>query len=219
VDAVLARLLEARTGRPQPDIDDKRITAWNALAARGLLEAGSAIGEKAIVSQGLKTLDHLLSTAVVGDEVLRCPGDPTVDSLRLLEDHASVVAALLAAHAVAGDGAYLDRARGLHTASLDRFMSAGLLHMTGVDTELPVRPREQSDEPTPSGAATTVRNALRLHALTGDESYRRFAGDVLPTLWATAELSPLTAGETLTAMIEFLQGSAATRREGDAQSA
>ena len=55
LDAVLKRLLELRSARVRPGLDDKALTSWNALMVSGLCKAGAALetmepgaGEKAL---------------------------------------------------------------------------------------------------------------------------------------------------------------------------
>jgi uncharacterized protein YyaL (SSP411 family) len=200
VDRVLARILEARDARPQPDVDSKVLVSWNALAARGLMEAGDAIDDREMVGLGLATLT-LLDDAVSGDEVPHALGEDS--AVRLLEDYAALTAACLTAHEVIGEGAWLERAKRLHEATLARFQSGNLLYMTPEKVDLPLRPREDTDSPTPSGAATTAVNAVRLFDATREEGYLDWLRDNLGQFWATADYAPDQAGTALEAYMGF----------------
>ena len=77
-------------------------------------------------------------------------------------------------------------------------------YMTPADTELPLRPREQHDSPTPTGASLAALAALRLSAALGEPRYRALAEDTLARMVPIAERSPFAAGTTLAAICELL---------------
>ncbi|MBA4371033.1 MAG: hypothetical protein C0418_05595, partial [Coriobacteriaceae bacterium] len=206
VDAVLARLLEARAKRPQPDLDDKALVSWNAMLARGLMEAGAAFGDDGLAAQGRDLLGVLLEATGGGADVPHVLDDPDTASVRLIEDHAHLAAACLAAHRATGDAGALGTASRLHARTLELFLDGDALYMTPAETDLPVRPREQNDNPTPSGAATATENALALSRLTGDASHRELAAALLRRWWAIADCAPAFAGTALSAMADMLKG-------------
>ncbi len=197
VDGILAKLLQARSTREQPAVIRNVLTEWNALAARGLIEAGAAMEETRLTDAGLATLDWLLEAAVEGDDVVHAVGDDSVADVRLLADHAAIVGACLAAVERTGRDDLLDRARGVHAAALSRFEQEDGLAMVGDATELPLRPFERDDSPTPSGAAVTAENAVRLARLTGDESLLRIVPTAQGQFARTVEVAPHMAGHAL----------------------
>jgi uncharacterized protein YyaL (SSP411 family) len=199
VDAVLARLFEARSARPRPEVDGKLVTAWNALAARGLLEAGAAFGDEEMTASGVSVLRVLLDRCVTPTGILRVPGDESVARVRLIEDAAHLASACLTAHEITGSGEWLETASRLHAGVVETFADGNALMMVADTTDLPVRPREQTDEPTPSGAATTIETAVRLASLTGDAGLREFASVALRGFWAIADFAPEHAGRALQA--------------------
>ena len=80
-------------------------------------------------------------------------------------------------------------------------------YMTPEDTELPLRPLEQHDCPTPTSASLAADAAMHLWSETGEESYRWIAEDALERLVPIAERSPFQASAALTAIAEmFLAG-------------
>jgi uncharacterized protein YyaL (SSP411 family) len=201
VDAVIARLAAARALRPQPDADTKTLTAWNAIAARGLMDAGEAFGEPEMVAHGVYLTRRLQQIAVTPNGVLREPTDPSVAHVRLIEDAAHLVSALLTAARAAGDGDLLDAARDLHADTLERFAEGHILYMTPEAGDLPVRPREGGDSAVPAGSSTTIQNAVRLGLADGDTAQLAFARAALPQVWAVADFAPEQAGRSLAAAV------------------
>lgn len=201
VDAVLAKLAAARAGRPQPQRDEKRLTAWNAIAARGLIEAGRAFGDDGMVADGVGAVAWLEAATVRPDGVVREPDDRSVADVRLLEDAAHLVSAMLTAADATGDAAMLERATVLHHGTLDRFAEGSSLFMTPAVNDLPVRPREGGDSAVPAGSSTTIENAVRLGLATGDASHLAFARSALGQMWAVADFAPEQAGRSLAAAV------------------
>jgi uncharacterized protein YyaL (SSP411 family) len=201
VDPVIAKLAAARSMRPQPDADTKTLTAWNAIAARGLMEAGEAFAEPGMVADGVSLARRLFQATLTSDGVLREPTEPSVARVRLLEDAAHLVSALLTAAGSAGNEELLDAARSLHLDTLERFAEGHSLYMTPDAGDLPVRPREGGDSAVPAGSSTTIQNAVRLGLADGDVSQLAFARAALPQVWAIAELAPEQAGRSLAAAV------------------
>jgi uncharacterized protein YyaL (SSP411 family) len=197
VDAVIAKLAAARAARPQPDADTKTLTAWNALAARGLMDAGSAFGHAEMSAEGVALMRRLLEAAATSAGVLREPADPSVAHVRLLEDAAHLISATLTAAESTGEKGLLDAARSLQLDTLERFADGHVLYMTPDAGDLPVRPREGGDSAAPSGASTTIQNAMRLGLADGDDGQLAFARAALAQVWAVADFAPEQAGRAL----------------------
>ncbi|AGP30756.1 thioredoxin domain-containing protein [Corynebacterium terpenotabidum] len=99
-DDVRERLLTARARRAQPGVDDKVITAWNAMAAVALTESGDPEGVRATRA----LWDRVVSTDDDGTvlDVVRCPGTP--ESSGTLEDCAWLLLAMVRAAERGGAG-------------------------------------------------------------------------------------------------------------------
>ena len=201
VDAVLHRLAIARALRSQPARDTKVLTAWNAIAARGLMEAGREFGGSGMVASGIALVRRLWDTALTPTGVLREPDDPTVADVRLLEDAAHLVAATLTAAEIDPDPDLLAKAGALHMSTLGLFADGTVLYMTPGAGDLPVRPREGGDSAMPSGANTTIENSVRLGLATGDAPQLEFARAALSQMWAVADFAPEQAGRALASAV------------------
>lgn len=196
LDGVLLELLAARQARPQPEADPSVVTSWNAMAARGLMEAGEAFGLPRMTALGVDTA-LAAQRAWLADGVVREPTDPSVAGVRLLEDAAHLTAALVSAARAGESEALLDRALDLHVETTERFVRDDVAYMTPATSDLPVRPLENGDGATPSGATTLAENALRLGLATGDASLLAQARAALGTFWGVADFAPDRAGRAL----------------------
>jgi uncharacterized protein YyaL (SSP411 family) len=197
VEALLTKLAAVRAQRPQPAIDTKVLTAWNAMTARGLMDAGATFDDTGMVAEGVALTRRLLDTAVTSTGVLREPSDPSVAGVRLLEDAAHLVSALLTAAETTGSPELRDAARALHADTLERFADGHVLYMTSDAGDLPVRPREGGDSATPAGSSTTIQNAVRLGVADDDMAQLSFADEALEQVWAVADFAPEQAGRSL----------------------
>ncbi len=201
VDAVIAKLAAARSSRPQPDRDAKALTAWNAITARGLMDAGRAFDAPEMVAEGLSLTRRLLDLTATPDGVLREPSDPSVAHVRLLEDAAHLVSAMLTAADIGGASEMRDDARSLHLDTIERFAEGPVLYMTPDAGDLPVRPREGGDSAVPAGSSTVIQNAVRLGLEGGDPSQIAFARAALAQMWSVADFAPEQAGRPLAAAV------------------
>ncbi|MDX6609655.1 MAG: uncharacterized protein QOF85_1580 [Solirubrobacterales bacterium] len=175
-------LYEARGERVWPGLDDKRLTAWNALMITALAEAGAV----------LQRDDYLDAARACADFVWGELHDPNGNLLRTykdgrahlnayLEDHAFLLEALLTLYEASFEPEWFERARSLADILLDRFADAerGGFFSTSDDHEsLIARRKEIGDHPIPSGNSSAAFGLLRLAALTGERRYERAAEGV-----------------------------------------
>lgn len=198
LDLVLDKLRIARDDRPQPARIDNVIVSWNALAARGLIEAGASFEAPELTKLGLTTLDTLLARAVKSGEALHALDDASVAKVRLLEDTAALTAACLSAVEYAGRKDLLAVARKLHRQARSRFCAPdGRMLVCAGDPLLPLVPADQADAPVPSGAALYAENAVRISALTADASILEDARSTLRQFERAAVAVPALAGHAL----------------------
>jgi uncharacterized protein YyaL (SSP411 family) len=204
-DAVRQRLLAARSRRPQPGRDDKVVTAWNGLAITALAEAGAALGERPWVDAAAGAAELLLRVHLVDGRLRRSSRDGTAGTaVGVLEDYGCLAAGLLALHQATAAPRWLDAACELLDTALARFddpETDGLFYDTADDAEhLMARPRDPTDNASPSGAAVLAEALLTASALTGPqhhERYRAAAGAALAATGALARQAPRFAGHWL----------------------
>ncbi len=196
---VRAALRARRDTRPQPGIDDKVLTDWNALAIVGLVRAGRTLERVDWVAAARRAADALHASAVTyaPDGDVRVRHTAGVDGF--LEDHAGLALAELELLAATGEVHRFDRVLALATAAHARFADpAGGWFQTPVDGErLIARPKDTWDNATPAGSGVMAEVCSRLFALTGDAAWWERADLALRAFAESARRMPTGYGNVL----------------------
>ena len=170
-----AALLEARSRRVWPGLDDKRLAAWNALAIAALADAGAVLGRPDYLDAARKCAGFVLGSMRDPDgRLLRTYKDGEARLNSYLEDHAFLLEALLTLYEASFEPHWFEQARDLADTMVVRFgdPERGGFYSTSVDhEELIARRKEVGDHPIPSGNSAAASGLLRLAALTGERSY------------------------------------------------
>jgi uncharacterized protein YyaL (SSP411 family) len=181
-------LLEARSRRVRPGLDDKWIASWNGLMIAALAEAGAVLEEPRYVDAALAAAEFVWERMRDGEgRLLRSFGSPV---LGFLEDHAFLLEAFLTVYEATFDERYFAWAGELAEALLDRFHDSerGGFFTSALDGEpLIARRKELEDQPIPSGSSSAAMGLLRLAALTGEDRYEDAA---LGAIALAAEVAP-----------------------------
>ena len=126
----------------------------------------------------------------------------------MLEDYGCVATGFLALACATGDGVWVDRAGELLDTVLHHFAAQdGGFHDTADDAEvLMVRPRDPSDNASPSGHSSVIHALLSYAAITGSGRHRDAAERALLVSRRIADSSPRFAGWSLAAAEAALDG-------------
>jgi len=213
-ETVRSRLLEARAQRVRPARDDKVVAAWNGLAISGLVEAGTLLGAPHLVEAAVRCGEflaavHMEQSGPQGGRLLRVSRDGTAGThAGVLEDYGCVATGFAALACATGDHVWLERAGRLLDTVLTHFAATdGGFHDTADDAEsLMVRPRDPSDNASPSGHSSVVHALLAYAALTGSGRHRDAAERALLVSRRIADSSPRFAGWSLAAAQTALDG-------------
>jgi uncharacterized protein YyaL (SSP411 family) len=198
------KLLRARAQRVRPGCDDKILAAWNGLTVRAIAEAARAFGDPHLREIAVKNGEFLFRQMVYdeGTRVFRSHMRGVSRIAGYLEDHAAVALAALTLYETTFEPEWLQRARVLAGSIVRRFWDddTGAFYDTANDHErLVTRPRDLTDNATPSGTSLTVELLLRLGDLLGDTDMLRRANYVLETITEPMARYPLAFGHALTA--------------------
>jgi uncharacterized protein len=205
---IRARLLEARSRRVRPGLDDKRLTAWNALMIAALAEAGAVLERNEYVDAAVRCATFVLSELRDGDgRLLRTWKEGRGRLAAYLEDHAYLLEALIGLYEAIGDPRWFTEARAVADLMIERFYDPerGGFYTTADDHEpLAARRKDLEDSPIPSGNSAAAFGLLRLALLAGETRYERHALGVLRLMFPLASHHAQAFGHLLAAADFYL---------------
>ena len=207
--AVRELLLAARATRVAPATDTKRIASWNGLMLVALAEAARVLADATICAAAIRLGEFLIREMLVGDRVVRTWMDGRRSTSGFLEDQAAVSAGLLALYQVTGDLSFLRTARRLASAMVRDFFditSHGFFDTARDHEALITRPRELTDNATPSGASMACDVLLQLAALDATPGYREIVAGHLESVASPMAEHPLGFGHWLGVTDRFVHG-------------
>jgi uncharacterized protein YyaL (SSP411 family) len=204
LDEIKRRLYEVREQRVRPGLDDKRLTAWNALMMSALADAGAALERDDYRDAAVAAAEFILRDLRDGDgRLLRTYNRGRAKQPAFLEDHAFLLEALLELYAATFDPRWFGEAERLAGEIVERFGDAehGGFFSTAADGEaLVARRKDLDDTPIPSGSSAAAFGLLRLARLTGDARWEDAALGVLRLLHTVAVEHPTGFGHLLQAL-------------------
>ena len=203
-ERIRAALLEKRAERIRPGLDDKRLTAWNALMIAALAEAGAVFERDDHLAAARRAAAFVLDEMRGADgRLLRTYNAGEAKLNAYLEDHAFLLEALLTLYEATFEARWFHAARELADTIIERFGDperGGFFQTSSDHEQLVARRKEIDDAPIPSGQSSAAFGLLRLAALTGEARYEQQAVGVLALFGDLLRRSPLAFGHLLQAL-------------------
>jgi len=213
-------LYDARAKRVWPGKDDKILTSWNALMVRAIAEAARAFDRDDYRNLALKNASLLFGALVSDGRVLRTHKNGESKIAGFLEDYAALGLAGLSLYELTFERRWLEDARVLGESVVQWFGDAGGgFFDTASDQEsLITRPRDPTDNATPSGTSLAAELLARLGELLGDEGMRRRAARVVETWAEPMKRYPSAFGHMLCVADMLVEGAVELALVGDVRS-
>jgi len=199
------RLKAARDQRVRPGLDDKRLTAWNALAVTGLARAARVFEREDWLEAARRTHATLLDRAWRGGGLSALAQAQTPPLGGYLDDYAFLLEATLELLEADWRPEDLRFACELAEALLAQFRGAdggGFFFTAAQHETLLARMRSGFDQATPSGNGVAARALLRLEHLSPDPRYRAAAEETIRAMAPRAEEPCEGNGAILAAHLE-----------------
>jgi hypothetical protein len=194
IDSLKSIVFEQRKKRVRPNTDDKILTSWNALMAKGLIDAYRAFGDKSFLSLAQKNIDFLLKNVQSKDGGLfRNYKNGEANIHGFLDDYAFTINALINLYQVNFDEKYLQKANNLNRYVEQHFFdkTSGLFFYTDDQySNLIARKMEISDNVIPSSNSEMAKNLLLLGLYFENENYEAQSAQMVKNVSDEIEKNP-----------------------------
>ncbi|MDN5200104.1 thioredoxin domain-containing protein [Fulvivirgaceae bacterium BMA10] len=168
-------LLEARENKIRPGLDDKILTAWNALMIKGYADAYRVFDEETFLEMALKNAAFIKDKALSKNgQLTRNYKDGKASINAFLDDYAFTIEAFIALYQATFEEQWLFEAEKLLKYSLDHFFdeASGMFFYTSdLDPDLIARKMEVADNVIPSSNSAMAKNLYILGEYLYNEDY------------------------------------------------
>lgn len=184
-----ARVLEARSKRIRPGLDNKILASWNGLMLKGLCDSYRAFNKQEYLDLALKSagfiLNHLISK---NGRLLRVAslsseeGRGGANEVSFLDDYANIIDAFIALYEVTFDEKWVHEAKKLTNTALEHYYdkTSGMFFYTADDDEeLIARKAELMDNVIPASNSVMAQNLKKMGSLFDNEDYQEIADQML----------------------------------------
>jgi len=203
----LAKLRNTRAQRPAPGRDDKVLAAWNALAIRGLAQAGRLLGDGGMIAAATRAIDAIAADLMPQGKLMASWKDGAAKHPAYLDDHAFLADAAVELLMARWRRKDLDLAIALCDEMLARFAApdGGFYFTSDRHEVLAIRPRQFADEALPSGNGVAARVLQRLGWLLGEPRYLDAAERTLRAAWQVMDKHPHAHPTLLSVLADTLE--------------
>lgn len=177
------KLLEIRSKRIKPALDDKVITAWNGLMISGYIDAYNAFNHDSYKASALKAADfiatHQMSTSGQLQRNFK-NGKSSINAF--LDDYAFMILAYIDAYEISFDEKYLNYASQLMEHCMAHFYDekTGMFYYTSdLDPPLVARKMELNDNVIPGSNSSIARALFKLGTVMYNAEYTNRATQML----------------------------------------
>ncbi len=202
------KLLNFRSSRIVPGLDDKILTSWNALMITAFAKGYRVTGDENYLNKATNCVSFIENNLFVDDKLFRTYKNNTAKINGYLEDYSYFANALLDVFEVLSDPKYLSLAIKLGHHLVDHFWDKeqNSFFMTSDNHEtLIIRPKSNYDLSLPSGNSVSCLLMLRLFHLTQEQKFLEISTKIMESQAQMAAENPFGFGFLLNTIYMYLQ--------------
>jgi uncharacterized protein YyaL (SSP411 family) len=200
-------LYAEREKRARPGRDEKILTSWNGLMISSFVD-GFKVTEKEQYLNGAREAAHFILRKMKKEgRLMRVFNKGKSQVKGYSEDYAFFIQALIDLYEATFESEWLKEAEDLNRRMIHQFWdeSNGGFFFTGKENEsLIARSKNPYDNATPSANSIAVFNLIRLGYLTGEESFKEKAEQILHLFYNLLDQHPAGFSQMLSALSFFL---------------
>lgn len=208
IDAGKKKLLEAREQRERPDLDDKSLTAWNALMLKGYVDAYRTFHKKRFLEAALKNAYFLKAHAIKEDYRLTRNYKAGKSSINgFLDDYSFTIQAFIALYEATFDESWLLEANELMQYAVRHFHDRGtsmFFYTNNLDDPLIARKLEMSDNVIPASNSVMANNLFVLGHYFVNDQYLGLSRQMLQNILGQVKENPFYFTNWLSLLSRFI---------------
>lgn len=212
IQAGKAKLLQERSKRERPLLDDKVLLSWNALMNTAYSKACAATGNDRYKTIAEKNMKFLLSA--FGSDYKNFHHSWKEGQAKhppFLDDYAYLIAALIELGQLTSKFNYIDTAAELTEIVLEKYadeVTPYFFYTAAGQQDILIRKKEIYDGATPSGNSVMGYNLYRLSILLDKPDWRKRAEDMVGAMGDVPIKYPTSFGVWLSLVYEIIKGTA-----------
>lgn len=175
LDRCSSILLEKRSGRIRPLLDDKILLGWNALMIVALCKSYAALGDEKYLALATRNFDFLWNNFQQEDRFFHSYKNDQARHPAFLDDLAYLIRAMICLQEATSDQSYLLKAKDLTNYVIEHFSEpdTGFFFFTHTNQQdVILRKKEVYDGATPSGNAIMAQNLQYLGTVFDNKDWR-----------------------------------------------
>jgi len=175
-------LLEARSKRVRPGLDDKILTSWNGLMLSAFARMYQVNRNEAYKEVIKKNIAFIKKNLYVEEHLLRTYNKGQAKYQAYLDDYAFLIQGLLDAYEALFNADYLEWAYELSEYTNSKFWDDdkfGYFYTSKDQEKLIERLKDEHDASLPSGSAIMMNNLLRFYSITESDKFLDIAEKIL----------------------------------------
>jgi len=188
-----SKLNAARSLRIRPGTDDKILTSWNGLMLAAFAESSRVLDNKEYYQVATRNANFILSSLRPKGQLQRSWRNGIATAAVFLEDYAALILGLLELYQTDFDTKWFTTARDLTDEMIEKFGDpiGGFFDTPNDGEVLLIRPKDITDNATPSGNALACEVLLKVAAFTDNGNFRDLAEQTLAIIGTSALRYPL----------------------------
>lgn len=202
------KLLDERSSRIRPSLDDKIITSWNALMVSALAKGYRVTDNPEYLAAAESCIAFIEKNLLAGDVLLRTYKAGKAKLQAYLEDYSYLINALVDLFEVKPEPKYLELAQKLANNLVEHFWdekNSSFYFTADSHESLIIRPKNNYDLAMPSGNSVAASVLLKLYHLTQQKRFHEISIRTMESFAIMAAENPFGFGYLLNAIYLYLQ--------------
>ncbi len=193
IKKIKEKLLDVRSSRIRPGLDDKILMGWNSMMIQGLIDSYKAFGDSIFLQHAIRNISFLESNLMAGGKVYRAFKNKRSGTEGFLEDYAFLIQAYTLLYQVTFNEGWLSKAEQWTNYVIENFYdkTEGYFNFSSTTAEkLIAQKKEIFDNVIPSANSVMARNLFHLGILLDKEEWKKMAMDMTSRLSHLIESEP-----------------------------